>query len=53
MSEKTGKTSFRLTDEDKEIIAKLSQKFGDASASAIIRSALRAYYKQVFRGKAE
>lgn len=47
------KTSIRLSEEDREIISKISKKFGDISASAVIRMALRAYEKQLFRGKKE
>ena len=51
MTDKQGKTSLRLTEEDREIIDRLSHRFGDISASAVIRLALRAYDKQVFKGR--
>ena len=51
MADKDNKISIRMTDEDLEIIERLSHKFGDISASAVIRMALRAYDRQVFRGR--
>lgn len=51
MADKDNKMSIRMTDEDLEIIERLSHKFGDISASAVIRMALRAYDRQVFRGR--
>lgn len=51
--DKDGKTSIRLSEDDRTIIARISKRFGDIPASAVIRMALRAYDKQLFRGKKE
>ena len=53
MTDKDNKISIRLADEDMEIIERVSHKFGDIPASAVIRLALRAYDKQAFRGRKE
>ena len=51
MADKDNKISIRMDDEDLEIIERLAHKYGDISASAVIRMALRAYDKQVFKGR--
>lgn len=53
MTDKDNKISIRLADEDIEIIERISHKFGDIPTSAVIRLALRAYDRQMFRGRRE
>ena len=51
MADKENKVSVRLEDEDLEIIERLSHRYGKIGTSAVIRMALRAYDRQVFRGR--
>ena len=53
MVDKENKVCVRLRDEDKEIIARISKRFGDIPVSAVVRLALREYEKRLFRGKLE
>lgn len=51
MTDKDNKICLRLRDEDMEIIERISHKFGDIPASAVIRLALRAYDRQAFKAR--
>ena len=53
MVDRDNKVCIRIKDEDKEIIARISKRFGDISVSAVVRLALREYEKRLFRGKSE
>lgn len=51
MADKENKISIRMDEDDLEIIARISKKYGDIPTSAVVRLALRAYDRQVLRGR--
>ena len=51
MADKESKISIRVSDDDLQIIERISKKYGDIPTSAVVRLALRAYDRQVLRGR--